>query len=131
MTPELAVECGFTPVFLKGSFTDHFFHGKPLSEKLFKEFPSDRADQSVPLDQSRCTEYAVFVGTAAKCEAAAERVSVKSKAAETGTAADRDPTKTAAERESSAQNCSFVGIVERKGRFLKYGFVINDAYKTL
>ena len=76
MTPELAFECGFTPVFLKGAFKDHFFHGKPLSEKIFKDFPADK------------NEYAVFYG--------------------------------------NDEKCGFCGMVERKGRFLKYGFVIND-----
>ena len=80
MTPELAFECGFTPVFLNDAFKDHFFHGKPLSEKIFKDFPADK------------NEYAVFYGNA----------------------------------EDHAENPVFAGIIERKGRFLKYGFVIND-----
>ncbi len=69
MTPLLARECGFTPVFLKDGFSDHFFHGKPLSEKIFKDFPSDESDKSVPGDHHHCSEYseyAVFVGTASE-----------------------------------------------------------------
>ena len=65
MTPLLARECGFTPVFLKDGFSDHFFHGKPLSEKIFKDFPSDESDKSAPCDH-HCSEYAVFVGTASE-----------------------------------------------------------------
>ena len=84
MTPEVASECGFTPVFLKDGYEDWFFHGKPLSEKIFKDFPADKS------------EYAVFTGNAEECK--------------------------------DSKNCKFVGMVERKGRFLKYGFVINDFY---
>ena len=82
MTPEVAVECGFTPTFLKDGYVEWFFHGKPLSEKIFNKFPADG------------NEYAVFTGNAEECE--------------------------------DSKNCKFVGMVERKGRFLKYGFVIND-----
>ncbi|MCR4714688.1 MAG: tRNA pseudouridine(55) synthase TruB [Treponemataceae bacterium] len=83
MTPEVAVECGFTPVFLKDGYVDWFFHGKPLSEKIFNNFPADG------------NEYAVFTGNAEECK--------------------------------DSKNCKFVGMVERNGRALKYGFVMSNS----
>lgn len=50
MTPDVALECGFCPIFLKDGYENHFRNGKPLSEKLFVDVPEDR------------TEYAVFSG---------------------------------------------------------------------
>jgi tRNA pseudouridine55 synthase len=52
MTMEVASECGFTPVILKDGYVDWFFHGKPISEKIFMDFATDG------------TEYAVFYGNA-------------------------------------------------------------------
>ena len=100
MTPELALECGFKPVFLKDDYKDHFMHGKQLSEKLFKSFPAEKSEEADKLayeGQQHCIEYAVFTENAEECE--------------------------------DSQKIKFVGMVERKGRFLKYGFVINDSIK--
>ena len=53
MTPDLAVECGFVPIFLKDGYIDWFYHGKPLSERIFQQFP---------LSENTNKEYAVFAG---------------------------------------------------------------------
>ncbi|MBO4509365.1 MAG: tRNA pseudouridine(55) synthase TruB [Spirochaetaceae bacterium] len=55
MTPEVALECGFKTLFLKDGYVDWFFHGKPLSERLFQQFPT--------CGESVQNEYAVFAGS--------------------------------------------------------------------
>lgn len=97
MTPEVALECGFTPVFLKDGYVDWFFHGKPLSERIFQQFPTDgRADGN---------EYAVFYGNAGSAQVRAAQV---------------------VDNAQNAENPVFAGIVERNGRALKYGFVMSE-----
>ena len=59
MTPDLAVECGFTPVFLKDGYIDWFYHGKPLSERIFRQLPPSSES---PQSENANKEYAVFAG---------------------------------------------------------------------
>ena len=84
MTPALAVECGFVPVFLKDSYVDWFYHGKPLSERIFRQFPpSGESLHSEDISK----EYAVFVG-------------------------------------ANNNQSVFAGMIERRGKALRYTFVI-------
>ncbi|MCR4713547.1 MAG: tRNA pseudouridine(55) synthase TruB [Treponemataceae bacterium] len=100
MTPEVASECGFTPLFLKEGYVDWFFHGKPLSGRIFWQFPADG------------TEYAVFYGNT---ETASGRSAVVVSAAQSGGNAQ------------STEKPIFAGIIERNGRSLKYGFVMSNS----
>ena len=59
MTPDLAVECGFTPVFLKDGYIDWFYHGKPLTERIFLQIPPSGES---PQNENANKEYAVFAG---------------------------------------------------------------------
>lgn len=60
MTPSLALECGFTPLYLKKEYVEHFFHGKALSEKLFQ--PCDSLGREYAVFFYDQTEEPVFAG---------------------------------------------------------------------
>ncbi len=79
MTPSLALECGFTPLYLRKEYVEHFFHGKALSEKLFQ--PCDSLGK----------EYAVFF-------------------------------------HDQVEEPVFAGMIEKSGKFYKYGFVMSGLF---